>query len=255
MKTEHGGVLEPGGSWLTVASFAREGAQRLLQQLLEEELSDHVSLAAGKEDPAARGTHMHRSGHGRPRRLRTPAGEIEIRRPRLRGPNPSFRSRVLPHFKQRARDSGELQLGRYLEGLAETDFDMAVSGLLGDVTLVSMAARERLRPAWLVETAAWKNGPLSDLDVAYVIIDAIAPGRAGDLPSLIVVIGVLADGARSLLLVERAPAQGAAAVIRRKLLRRGLRYPQLVLGGGLRMAGAAAEAGPEAAVTRTRCSR
>jgi putative transposase len=50
----------------------------------------------------------------------------------VRGLADRFVSRVLPLFKRRTQDVGELLPTLYLHGLALGDFDLALRGLLGD---------------------------------------------------------------------------------------------------------------------------
>ena len=55
-----------------------------------------------------------------------------MRRPRVRGLEAWFESRILPLFRRRTREVGELLPQLYLHGLAEGDFELALRGLLGD---------------------------------------------------------------------------------------------------------------------------
>jgi putative transposase len=59
-----------------------------------------------------------RNGDGRPRRLSLTAGTITVRRPRVRGLNERCVRRVLPLFKRRTREGGELLPTLYWHGLA-----------------------------------------------------------------------------------------------------------------------------------------
>jgi len=71
----------------------------------------------------------YRNGYGKPRKLTTPMGTIEVRRPRLRGVEERFESRILPLFVRRTREVSDLLPELYLHGLAEGDFDLAPCGL------------------------------------------------------------------------------------------------------------------------------
>jgi len=56
------------------------------------------------------------------------AGTIEVRRPRVRNLEQRFESRVLPMFKRRTKQVGELLPELYLHGLAKGDFELALRG-------------------------------------------------------------------------------------------------------------------------------
>jgi len=66
----------------------------------------------------------HRNGYGKPRELTTPLGTITLRRPRVRGLEQRFESRILPLFVRRTREVSELLPELYLHGLADGDFDL-----------------------------------------------------------------------------------------------------------------------------------
>jgi putative transposase len=73
-----------------------------------------------------------RNGYGKPRRRSVTAGTITVRRPRVRGLAERFVSRVLPLFRRRTREGGELLPELSLHGLARGDFELALRGVLGD---------------------------------------------------------------------------------------------------------------------------
>ena len=57
------------------------------------------------------------------------SGTITLRRPRVRGVEERFESRVLPLFARRTKELGALLPELYLHGLAEGDFELAMRGL------------------------------------------------------------------------------------------------------------------------------
>ena len=75
---------------------------------------------------------------GLPQRARQAApaerddGHGHDRRPRVRGLEERFESRLLPLFKRRTEEVGRLLPELYLHGLAHGDFDRALRGLLGE---------------------------------------------------------------------------------------------------------------------------
>jgi putative transposase len=73
------------------------------------------------------------------------AGTVTVRRPRVRGLEERFESRILPLFVRRTAAVGELLPQLYLHGLAQGDFGLALRGLLGEGAPLSPASIERLR--------------------------------------------------------------------------------------------------------------
>ena len=72
-------------TWESLEALARQGVQRLLQQLLEEEVEQVVGRRRYERRDGVDAAPGYRNGLGKPRRLSTMTGTITIRRPRLRG--------------------------------------------------------------------------------------------------------------------------------------------------------------------------
>ena len=104
--TETGVESRP--AWESLEAFARQGVQRLLQQVLEEEVEAVLGRARYARRDGVDASPGYRNGHGKPRRLSAMAGTITIRRPRVRGLAPRFESRLLPLFKRRTEEVGRL---------------------------------------------------------------------------------------------------------------------------------------------------
>ena len=190
--------------WERLEVFVREHIQRFIQTLLEEE----VTALLGRPKAARRGAvdtpAGMRHGYGKPRRLSLTAGTITVRRPRVRGLNERFVSRVLPLLKRRTREVGELLPTLYLHGLALGDFDLALRGLLGDAAPLSPASLTRLKAHWQLEYEVWKQRRLDDLEVVYVWADGlyVKAGLEDTKAALLVMIGALTNGQKVVLAVE-----------------------------------------------------
>jgi transposase-like protein len=91
--------------------------QRFLQGLLEAEITELLGRAKSqRREPAAETgeattpapTPVYRNGYGKTRKLSTQSGRITLRRPRVRGLEARFESRLLPLFQRRTREVGAL---------------------------------------------------------------------------------------------------------------------------------------------------
>ena len=96
------------------------------------------------------------------------SGTIMLRRPRVRGVEERFESRVLPLFARRTKELGALLPELYLHGLAEGDFELAMRGLLGEGAPLSKSSIRRLRAGWTAEFEEWSKRSLADREVVYV---------------------------------------------------------------------------------------
>jgi transposase-like protein len=212
-------VVSSSSMWERLEGFAREHVQRFIQALLEEEVTALVGRTKSARRPAVDALPGYRNGHGKPRRLALTIGTITVCRPRVRGLAKRFVSRVLPLFRRRTKQVGDLLPRLYLHGLALGDFDLALRGLLGDAAPLSPASLQRLKAQWQRDYAAWKQGRLDDLDVVYVWADGlyVKAGLEDSKAALLVLIGALTDGRKVVLAVEsgqRESKESWGAVLR-----------------------------------------
>jgi len=118
--------------WGTLEEFARSRIQSWLQDVLEEEVTELLGRGKSERRAVMDAPAGYRNGHGKTRRLSMMAGTIEVKRPRVRGLEQRFESRLLPLFVRRTEAVSELLPQLYLHGLAQGDFELALRGLLGD---------------------------------------------------------------------------------------------------------------------------
>lgn len=93
-------------TWETLESFARVHVQSFIQGVLEEEITALLGRAKSQRRDAVDAPVAYRNGHGKPRRLSMQAGTVIVKRPRVRGLEERFESRVLPLFERRTKEAG-----------------------------------------------------------------------------------------------------------------------------------------------------
>ena len=247
--TEEVGTSSP--TWETLEAFARQSMQQLLQRMLEEEVDGLLARSRYERRAAVDAPVGYRNGFGKPRRLSLSNGTITLRRPRVRGLDERFESRLLPVFKRRTDEVGRLLPELYLHGLAQGDFDLALRGLLGEGAPLSAASIARLKAGWHAEYEGWQARSVAELEVVYLWVDGIyvKAGLEKDKAAMLVVLAALRDGQKVILAIEsgyRESTESWAAILR-DLKRRGLQAPKLVIGDGhLGIWGALAAVFPEA---------
>ena len=144
-------------TWETVDDWIREEIQVRFQAILDEETTAFLGRSWYERLPQVDGPSGYRNGYGKPRRLSTSCGTIKVRRPRVRGLEERFESRVLPLFARRTKAVGDLLPDLYLHGLAQGDFELSLRALLGEGAPLSPTSIARLRGKWETDFRTGRN--------------------------------------------------------------------------------------------------
>jgi len=231
--------------------WLRNAIQALIQEALEAEVTEFLGRLRYQRRAAVDAPSGYRNGYGKPRKLTTPMGTLTLRRPRVRGLEERFESRILPLFARRTREVSELLPELYLHGLAEGDFDLALRGLLGEEAPLSARTVARLKERWQAEWEVWRTRRLDGLQVVYLWVDGVyvKAGLERERAALLIAVAGLADGRKEVVAVEpgyRESVESWSAVLR-DLRERGMNAPRLVIGDGhLGIWGALRNVWPEA---------
>ena len=241
--------------WEHLEEWLRGQMQGLIQELLEQEVTEFLGRARPVRRSESDNDAGYRNGYAPSRRLTLSSGTIRVRRPRVRDTEERFESRLLPLFVHRTREVAGLIPELYLHGLSEGDFDLALRGLLGEEAPISASTVARLKDKWNAELAEWRARPLGDLEVVYMWVDGVyvKAGLEREKAAVLVVMAALSDGSKVVVSVVpgyRESTRGWSEVLR-DLRDRGLNCPRLVAGDGhLGIWGALRNVWPEAGEQR-----
>jgi putative transposase len=146
-----------------LTEVAREGARRMLAQVLIAEADAFVALWKDLKLPDGR-DRVVRHGHGPQRAIQTGVGPVEVRRAKVRDRGEvgaeekiRFTSAILPKWARRTKSLDALLPLLYLRGISTGDFQEALAALLGkDAPNLSPAVVTRLTAEWQAEYDAWQ---------------------------------------------------------------------------------------------------
>jgi len=222
--------------WEELEGWVRSQVQEWIQSLLEEEVTEllgRVWYQRRQEIDASKG---YRNGYHHPRYLTLSCGTVSVRRPRVRGLEERFQSRILPLFARRTEEVGELLPELYLHGLSHGDFELALRGLLGEKAPLSASTVARLKQKWQVEYEEWSCRSLSGLEVVYLWVDGVyvKAGLEKEKAALLVAVAGLSDGRKVLVALQAGHRESEASwsAVLRTLRDRGMQAPRLVIGDG-----------------------
>jgi putative transposase len=230
------GVRESRPSFSSLEAAAREKVRGWLQDLLEQEITEFLGRGRSVRRAAVDGDSGYRNGYGKQRKLTLSNGTVELRRPRVRGVEGRFESRLLPLFVRRTPEVSDLLPELYLHGLSSGDFDLALRGLLGEGAPISASTVMRVKEKWQREREAWVSRRLDDLEVVYLWVDGVyvKAGLEKEKAALLVAIAGLSDGSKAVLAIvagHRESMESWSGLLR-DLKARGMGSPKLVIGDG-----------------------
>jgi putative transposase len=191
-----------------LTEILRRGAQRMLAQTIEAEVTEWIAEHAHLKDEAGR-RQVVRNGHLPPRELTTGIGAVKVQQPRVRdrrSPDEAepFSSKVLPPYLRKTKSVEELIPWLYLKGISTGDFSEALASLLGpQATGLSASTVVRLKAVWEEEFQAWNKRSLEKKEYVYVWADGVHFNirLEEDRQCILVLMGATADGKKELIAV------------------------------------------------------
>jgi putative transposase len=226
----------------------RDRAREFLQAMLEAELDEVLERSRyarrakrstrDSEEPA--GVTGHRHGH-RSRTLLGTFGQVKIEVPRARldtpdGKTTEWKSQALRAYQRRTQAADALIAGCYLSGTNTRRVRRALRALFGGAVGKDVVSRvwRKVKSDW----EAWNARSLVAEPIVRLILDGtvvrVRLDREATSISLLVVMGVRADGQKVLLAIKSMGCESTEAwrAVLDDLIRRGLRRPQFLIVDG-----------------------
>jgi putative transposase len=189
-------------------AIIREGARKLLQAAIENEVSAYVELFKELKDEKGRRVVV-RNGSLPERSLLTGIGPLPVKQPRVRDKREgaSFTSAILPRYMRRVPSLDNLIPTLYLKGISTGDFTGALEAILGENAKgLSASTIVRLKRQWEQEYREWATRDLTGKRYVYFWADGIYFNvRLEDTENrrqcFLLIIGALEDGTKELVAV------------------------------------------------------
>jgi len=212
-------ISAPGRDVLT--EILHDGAQRLLAQAIDAEVTDWIDRHAEVVDDNGR-RRVVRNGHHPTRTILTGIGAVEIAQSRVHDrriagvnedgqtvdaagrPVQRFSSKILPPYLRKTKAIEELIPWLYLKGVSTGDFAEALQALVGPQAAgLSATTITRLMTAWQGEHKSWSRRSLEDKQYVYLWADGIHFNirLEEDRQCILVLMGATAEGKKELIAV------------------------------------------------------
>ena len=216
------------GILLDDPGFLREIVQRVVQELLEAEMTEHIGAAPYERNATRTGQ---RNGH-KPRTLRTRVGTLNLAVPQDR--QGTFSTRLFARYQRNEKALCLALMEMYVEGVSTRKVKEITEELCG--TSFSKSLVSSLAGRLDAELEAWRNRRLEADAYPYLFVDARyekarVDGRVVSQGVLVVSAVRAPDGLREILAVEVADTESEATYheLFRSLKGRGLRGVELVV--------------------------
>lgn len=186
----------------------REGARKLLQAAVEQEVTTYIEKFKDLKDEEGRRIVV-RHGFLPERSLLTGIGPVSVKQPRVRDKREgeSFTSAILPRYLRRVPSLDNLIPTLYLKGISTGDFTRALEAILGENAKgLSASTVVRLKKQWEQDYKEWAKRDLSGKRYVYFWADGIYFNvRLEDTENkrqcFLIIIGALDDGTKELVAV------------------------------------------------------
>jgi putative transposase len=215
------------GILLDDPDFLRHIVERVLQELLEAEMTQHVGAAPYERTEARKG---HRNGY-KPRTLRTRVGTLNLLVPQDR--ESTFSTGLFSRYQRNEKALVLALMEMYVEGVSTRKVKEVTEELCG--TSFSKSLVSQLAGSLDAELEAWRDRRLEAKAYPYLFVDARyekvrTNGRVVS-QGVSIVSAVREDGMREILAVEVADTESEATYheLFRSLKRRGLSGVELVV--------------------------
>ncbi len=215
------------GVLLDDPGFLREIVEKVVQRMLEAEMTEHVGAAPYERVEGRTGQ---RNGY-KPRALRTRVGTLNLLVPQDR--EGTFSTRLFSRYQRNEKALVLALMEMYLEGVSTRKVKDITEELCG--TSFSKSLVSSLAGSLDSELEAWRCRPLTGGAYPYLFVDAryekVRMDRRVVSQGVLIVSGVRDDGMREILAVEVADTESEATYheLFRSLKGRGLSGVELVV--------------------------
>jgi putative transposase len=184
----------------------------VLQTALEAEVGVFLGRDRYQRDPDARPGY--RNGH-QPVTVKTTSGPVTLERPKLRGTDTAFASRLLGKHVTKTHALEALVIAGYVRGLSTRDVEASLAEALGPEAALSRSTVSRICEAVKAQFDTWRTRSLAEVELEYLYLDAshfrMHPGARAE--PVLCALGITADGKPVLLALDGANAESTDACL------------------------------------------
>lgn len=196
-------------TWSLLERTLREGAQKMLQQALENEINEFLLKHSSKVDNNGH-KQVVRNGYHPERDIVTGLGQFPVKAPRvddrkLGNQDDRFTSAILPRYLRKIPSIDNLLPVLYLKGISTNGFQDALTSILGEGAKgLSASNIVKLKKSWDEDYDIWSKRSLAGKKYAYIWVDGIHFNirLEDERCCILVIMGADKDGNKELIAVS-----------------------------------------------------
>jgi putative transposase len=217
------------------STVIRLGVERLVQEMLEQEVTDYLEREHYERRRPEQEHRGYRNGY-EPGRIRTAEGEVVVEVPQVRDAPETYRSRLMGFLRGHSDVLERLAVEMYARGLSTRDIEDALEEATGDRLLTRTAVSQLSSVLW-DEYKAFAERDLADFEVEYLFLDAVYESlreQGGGKEGVLCAWAICADGRKVMLHLALGNKESYENWLEflRDMVKRGLRVPVLITTDG-----------------------
>lgn len=207
----------------------------IIQEMLEEEVTEHLGRESYERDPGKSYFQGHRNGY-EPRQLKTPEGRMRLEIPQVRGGEQKYQSKLKTFFKNNTDVLERLAVEMYVRGLSTRDIEESLETVTGEKFLSQRSISNITESLW-EDYRRFCERDLSNYEVVYVVVDAVyesVRAHVKNKEAILAAYGVLIDGRKILLHMDLGQKESGdfCKEFLRNMVARGMNVPVAVNSDG-----------------------
>ena len=213
----------------------RLGIERLVQEMLEQEVTDYLEREHYQRRRPEQEHRGYRNGY-EAGRIRTAEGEVVVQVPQVRDGPQTYRSELMTFLRGHSDVLQRLAVEMYARGLSTRDIEDALVEATGDRLLSRTAVSQVTEVLW-ADYEAFAQRDLSGFELEYLFLDAVYESlreQGGLKEGILAAWGICADGRKVLLHLALGNKESYENWLDflRDMVERGLRTPVMITTDG-----------------------
>ncbi len=218
-----------------LTELMRKSLQRVIQEVLEQEMTDYLGRGHYERRPEELAHRGYRNGY-EPKRVKTAEGPVTVSMPQLRDHPEPYESRLVSELKRLTPALEHLVQEMYVRGLSTRDIEEVFRTEGGDKLLSRTAVSELSDDLWK-EYEAFCQRRLDGFEVPYLFLDAVYESmrlERGKKEGILVAWGITGQGVRVLLHLTLGNKESYENWLEmlRDMVKRGLNIPLVLTSDG-----------------------